>query len=197
MGDEDAEAEGEVELFGVLRLPLASGTASGYVGVRHVAKSKKRPWQAWVKVKGDKRRRCLGSFKSPQEGAVARARALACGPDNLPSPRKQAARNSGAVACHPCMCTFLLLLIPILTCLDVLCSPQSNDQQPSRQLAVRFLTSKKARTFGVRLCRPALQAACRPAPQLRVPLACTAHHIRYALLRRFGHCCQASLCHQA
>ena len=38
MGDKDAEPEGAVEIFGVLRLPLASGTASGYVGVRHVKK---------------------------------------------------------------------------------------------------------------------------------------------------------------
>ena len=100
MGDEDAEAEGAVELFGVLRLQLATGTASGYVGVRHVKKSKKRPWQAWVHIKGE-RRRCLGSFRKPQEGAVARARALACGPETLPSPRKQAARNSGVAECRP------------------------------------------------------------------------------------------------
>ena len=55
MGGEDAEPEGTVEIFGVLRLPLASGTASGYVGVRHVKKSSKRPWQAWVHIKGEKR----------------------------------------------------------------------------------------------------------------------------------------------
>ena len=99
MGDEDArEPEGAVELFGVLRLPLASRTPSGYVGVRRVAKSQKRPWQAWIKIRGDKRRRCLGSFKSPQEAAVVRARAVSCGVETLPSPRKQAARSSGATA---------------------------------------------------------------------------------------------------
>ena len=77
MGDEDAESEGAVETFGALRLLLKSGTASGYVGVRRVKKSKKRPWQGWVHLKGEKRR-CLGSFRTPQEAAVARARALAC-----------------------------------------------------------------------------------------------------------------------
>ena len=124
MGDEDAEAEGEVELFGVLRLPLATGTASGYVGVRHVKKSKKRPWQAWVHIKGE-RRRCLGSFRKPQEGAVARARALACGPEALPSPRKQAARNSGA-ALSPrpvsCVISSSSLIRASLVCMCCVCS---------------------------------------------------------------------------
>ena len=96
MGDtRDAGPEARVDIFGVLRLPLAAGTASGYLGVRHITKSKIRPWQAWIHIKGE-RRRCLGSFTKPQEAAVARARALACGPETLPSPRKQAARNSGA-----------------------------------------------------------------------------------------------------
>ena len=100
MGDEDAEAEGAFEIFGVHRLPLAAGTKSGYVGVRFVVKSKKRPWQAWLHIKGE-RRRCLGSFRTPQEGAVARARAVACGAETLPSPRRQAARNSGVAECRP------------------------------------------------------------------------------------------------
>ena len=98
MADEDAEPEVGVETFGVLRLPLAARTgraATTYVGVRRVTKSKIRPWQAWVHIKGE-RRRCLGSFTKPQEAAVARAKALACGPETLPSPRKQAARDSGA-----------------------------------------------------------------------------------------------------
>ena len=41
-GEEDA---GPCEVFGLLRLPLKPGTASGYVGVQRSA-SKKRPWQA-------------------------------------------------------------------------------------------------------------------------------------------------------
>ena len=41
-GKEDA---GPCEVFGLLRLPLKPGTASGYVGVQRSA-SKKRPWQA-------------------------------------------------------------------------------------------------------------------------------------------------------
>ena len=93
MGDEEA-SEGAFEMFGVLRLPLATGTASGYLGVRPT-NSKKNPWQGWVHLKGEKRR-TLGSFRTPQQAAVARARALACGAETLPSPRRQAARNSGA-----------------------------------------------------------------------------------------------------
>ena len=94
MGD-DAEAdEGPAEVFGVHRLRLAPGTKSGYLGVRQT-KSTKNPWQPWVHLKGEKRR-CLGSFRTPQQAAVARARALACGAETLPSPRKQAGRNSGA-----------------------------------------------------------------------------------------------------
>ena len=44
-GEEDA---GPCEVFGLLRLPLKPGTASGYVGVQRIA-SKKRPWQATLK----------------------------------------------------------------------------------------------------------------------------------------------------
>ena len=109
MGDEDSEEEAAVEVFGVLRLQLAPKTKSGYVGVRLVVNSKKRPWQAWVHIKGEKRR-CLGSFKKPQEAAVARARSLLCDPETLPSPRKQAARNSGAAAYRPNARTFALLI---------------------------------------------------------------------------------------
>ena len=93
MGEEEEETE-QVEAFGVHLLPLAPSTKSGYVGVRST-KSKKRPWQAWVHIKGEKRR-CLGSFNDKREAAVARAVAIACGVESLPSPRKQAARNSGA-----------------------------------------------------------------------------------------------------
>ena len=92
--EEGEGSEPQYEVFGVHRLPLVSGTKSGYVGVR-LSKSKKRPWQAWVHIKGEKRR-CLGSFNDKRDAAVARAAAIACGVESLPSPRKQAARNSGA-----------------------------------------------------------------------------------------------------
>ena len=91
---EGEDSEPRVEVFGVHSLPLAPGTRSGYVGVRPT-KSKKSPWQAWVHMKGEKRR-CIGSFKDKREAAVARAAAISCGAALLPSPRKQAARNSGA-----------------------------------------------------------------------------------------------------
>ena len=48
MEEEESEGEddaGPCEVFGLLRLPLKPGTASGYVGVQRSA-SKKRPWQA-------------------------------------------------------------------------------------------------------------------------------------------------------
>ena len=96
MGDAETSDKESFETFGVHRLPLALGTKSGYVGVRPT-KSKTRPWQAWVHIK-DEKRRCLGSFKSPQEAAVARATAAANGIELLPSPRSQAPRNSGALA---------------------------------------------------------------------------------------------------
>lgn len=106
MGEEVEGEEGteQVEVFGVHRLPLAPGTQSGYRGVRP-NKSKKRPWQAWVHIKGEKRR-CLGSFETEREAAVARAAAISCGVESLPSPRKQASRKSGAepriaLALHP------------------------------------------------------------------------------------------------
>ena len=67
-GSDDEDANGPFEVFGVHRLKLAPGTRSGYIGVRP-NKSKRRPWQAWVHIKGEKRR-CLGSFKSSQEAAV-------------------------------------------------------------------------------------------------------------------------------
>jgi hypothetical protein len=92
-GSDDEETEGPHEVFGVHLLKLAPGSRSGYIGVRP-NKSKARPWQAWVHIKGEKRR-CLGSFKSPHAAAVQRAVTLACGTDSLPSPRKQAPRNSG------------------------------------------------------------------------------------------------------
>ena len=68
-GEEDA---GPCEVFGVLRLPLKPGTASGYVGVQRIA-SKKRPWQATLKPPGRKRLN-IGCFKTEQEAALARAR---------------------------------------------------------------------------------------------------------------------------
>ena len=92
--EESEEEEEQVEIFGVHRLQLAPGTQSGYIGVRP-NKSRKRPWQAWVHIKGEKRR-CLGSFEKKTDAAVTRAAAISCGVESLPSPRKQAARNSGA-----------------------------------------------------------------------------------------------------
>ena len=99
MEGEGEEADAPIEVCGVHKLLLAPATKSGYVGVR-ATKSKKCPWQAWVHIKGE-RRRCLGSFKYRRDAAVARAAALACGPETLPSPRKQASRKSGAAACRP------------------------------------------------------------------------------------------------
>ena len=57
------DEEGPFEVFGVHRLKLAPSTRSGYVGVRPT-KSKKPSWQAWVHIKGEKRR-CLGLFQEP------------------------------------------------------------------------------------------------------------------------------------
>ena len=106
---EDEQDEGRCEAFGVLRLPLKPGTASGYVGVQRSA-SKRRPWQATLKPRGRKRLN-VGSFKTAQEAAVGRARAKADGAHLLASPRKQAARNSGA---RPCQ-TRLLFQCPTLS----------------------------------------------------------------------------------
>ena len=103
-GEEDA---GPCEVFGVLRLPLKPGTASGYVGVQRIA-SKKRPWQATLKPPGRKRLN-IGCFKTEQEAALARARAKADGSDILPSPRKQAARSSGARSPPHCALSALSL----------------------------------------------------------------------------------------
>ena len=97
-GEESEEEDGTpFEEFGALRLPLKPGTLSGYVGVQRTT-SKKRPWQATVKLPGRKRLN-VGSFKEPHYAAVARAQALAAAPETLPSPRKQAPRNSGAWDC--------------------------------------------------------------------------------------------------
>ena len=74
---EESEGTKEFEVFGVHRLPLAPGTQSGYLGVRP-NKSKKRPWQAWIHIKGEKRR-CLGSFAKRREAAVARAAEVIAG----------------------------------------------------------------------------------------------------------------------
>ena len=92
MEDDEAD-EGPFEEFGIHRLELAPGTKSGYVGVRPNP-SKKRPWQAWLQVGGQ--RKTVGNFKKPQDAAVARAAAKAEGFRYLRSPRKQAPRNSGA-----------------------------------------------------------------------------------------------------
>ena len=90
------DEEGPCKHIEGLRLPLKPGTASGFVGVQRSA-SKKRPWQATLKVPGRKRLN-VGSFKSAEIAAVARAQAKAGRGDLLNSPRKQAVRNSGASA---------------------------------------------------------------------------------------------------
>ena len=96
MESEGEEDEAPFEEFGAVRLPLKSGTASGYLGVQR-SKSKKNPWQAIIS-NGTKRYN-VGSFKTRTDAAVARAEAKASGAHLLPSPRKQAPRNSGV--CHP------------------------------------------------------------------------------------------------
>ena len=102
MGDDSEANEGAVEVFGIHRLPLAAGTPSGYLGVRQVGRkgSKKPRWQPWIHVKGEKRR-CLGTFRTPKEAAVARARAFACGVETLPSPTKEASRTQFRCCCVP------------------------------------------------------------------------------------------------
>ena len=100
MGDEDAESEGAVETFGALRLLLKSGTASGYVGVRRVKKSKKRPWQGWVHLKGEKSGAAWDRSehrRKPQWPGRGRWPAVRRG-EFAESPRRQAARSSGAAA---------------------------------------------------------------------------------------------------
>lgn len=92
-GEESEEDSGPFEEVGVLRLPLKPGTASGYVGVQR-STSKKRPWQATLKVAG-RGRLNVGSFKKPLDAAVARAREKLTNGRFLSSPRKQAARSSG------------------------------------------------------------------------------------------------------
>ena len=91
--DEDAGPCKHVE---GLRLPLGPGSKSGFVGVQRTT-SKTRPWQATLKVAGRKRLN-VGSFRAAEDAALARARAKAARGDLLNSPRKQAARNSGASA---------------------------------------------------------------------------------------------------
>ena len=77
-------------------------------------------------------------------------------------------------ACHPCMCTFLLLLIPILTCLNVLCLMRSavkrsaavaptrrtlcSHQQESENIWGQTLSASAA--SGVPLCAAAARAPC-------------------------------------
>ena len=197
MADEDAEPEVGVETFGVLRLPLAARTASGYVGVRHVPKSKIRPWQAWVHIKGE-RRRCLGSFRKPQEAAVARAKALACGPETLPSPRKQAARDSGAALLPRAVSVMLSIISSSLlrVSLYVLCCVQSNDWQAMRPRPTRFPTST-ARIYLASMWWIVVVEACsRLVPRMHSLLRHTLHHTR-AVFRPPGGCCPAILCPRA
>ena len=100
--ESEEEEDGPCEWVGVLRLPLKPGSASGYVGVQR-SKSKKWPWQATICVPPGKQRACLGYFKRPVDAGVARAEAKASGVHLLPSPRKQAPRNSGSESCRPPM----------------------------------------------------------------------------------------------
>ena len=92
----DVDDDVGFEVFGVHRLELAPGTRSGYVGVRRV-KSEQNPWQAWLTLKGEKRRN-VGVFSTEKEAAVARAAAKTAGAQLLKSPRKQVLRKSGAAA---------------------------------------------------------------------------------------------------
>ena len=139
MEEESEDSEPQVEVFGVHRLELAPGTRSGYVGVRQT-KSKKRPWQSWLALKGEKRRN-VGSFTTPQEAAVARAAAKAGGVHLLPSPRKQAPRKSGAAACLlPSIPASLSLPITLVALLESHDPGQENAQckelsHPSRSPA--------------------------------------------------------------
>ena len=95
--EDDEDDEGPFEAFGIHRLELAPDTKSGYVGVRPNL-SKKRPWQAWLQVGGQ--RKTVGNFKKPKDAAVARAAAKAEGIRYLRSPRKQAPQKSGTAACR-------------------------------------------------------------------------------------------------
>ena len=177
MEGEGEEADAPIEVCGVHKLLLAPATKSGYVGVR-ATKSKKCPWQAWVHIKGE-RRRCLGSFKYRRDAAVARAAALACGPETLPSPRKQASRKSGAAACRPSHPPVLSCLIAH-TRLTVLGSESLNGQSAHAadaahykrehlQLIVatvcrRRAAQRRSRTGRFRIQRPVCSVRCSECP---------------------------------
>ena len=88
MGEDD---EGPCQEFGVLRLPLKPGTASGYVGVQR-STSKKRPWQTTLTV-ASRGRLNVGHFKKPLDATVARAREMLTKGDSL------AARRSVVCVC--------------------------------------------------------------------------------------------------
>ena len=120
MESEEEEEHGPCEWFGLRRIPLKPGTASGYLGVQRT-KSKKRPWQATVSRPG-KKRVDLGSFKKPIEAAVARAEAKASGVHLVPSPRKQAPRNSGSELCPPPV----TLHHPVISILMLSCSTRAD-----------------------------------------------------------------------
>ena len=99
------EEEGPVEVFGVHRLELAPSTKSGYIGVRPT-NSQKRPWQAWLSLRGQKRRN-VGSFKTPWEkkprceddGGIPRARHAP--PRPPPAQHGQRPGTSGTRSCAP------------------------------------------------------------------------------------------------
>ena len=189
---EGEDAAEQIEVFGVHRLALAPATRSGYVGVRPT-KSKRRAWQAWVHIKGEKRR-CLGSFNTPQEAAVARAGALTLGPDTLPSPRKQAARHSGATVCGPhtqSLCS-LTNSDPHCSALDSRYMQFSSNRQASRPRPSRSRARTRTYTFNVLLL---MAPVCRMLSQPRQPHGRTQPRLLlHALCRRPGRCCQGSPC---
>ena len=168
---EESERTEQFEVLGVLRLPLAPGTQSGYLGVRP-NKSKKRPWQAWIHIKGEKRR-CLGCFSKKREAAVARAAAISCGVESLPSPRKQAARKSGA---EPRIGPSRIASHTLNECSHLVCRPLTHvvisNQATDRPGPHTSHNAQRERERGLRSCeRAAERSSC--ARRLQRPIFCS------------------------
>ena len=160
MESEEEEENGPCEWFGLRRIPLKPGTASGYLGVQRT-KSKKRPWQATVSRPG-KKRVGLGSFKKPIEAAVARAEAKASGVHLVPSPRKQAPRNSGSELCPPPV----TLPHPVISILMLSCSTHALTTPVKQSTALTPLTLPGIYANGSMMGQPAgalLSAVAAPA----------------------------------
>ena len=160
MESEEEEEHGPCEWFGLRRIPLKPGTASGYLGVQRT-KSKKRPWQATVSRPG-KKRVGLGSFKKPIEAAVARAEAKASGVHLVPSPRKQAPRNSGSELCPPPV----TLHHPVISILMLSCSTHALTTPVKQSTALTPLTLPGIYANGSMMGQPAgalLSAVAAPA----------------------------------